>query len=141
MSTEYFTEADLISVYTRRDALEDGVLVELDPELCKEAGLVCPVDVTSSVWNIIEPNEQEQGDGQDVTGRTWDVLNLTRYTLRAASNRETWDVTVRFPCAFWMKRPEYRSGRRGQVTIQLKAVLGGDFDGTPCITVMLPDED
>jgi len=131
-----------ISIYTRKDALEDGVLVELDPELCKEVGFHCPFDATRSVWTIIEPNEQEQGDGQDLTGRMWDVLNLARFTLKRIVDREkTWDVTVQFPCAFWMKRPEYRAGRRGQVTIQLKAVLGADFDGSPCVTVMLPNED
>ena len=138
-----FTEADLIHVYTRADAIRDGVLVELEPELCHEAGFRCPVDVTASVWGIIEPNEQERGDGQDLTGRTWDVLNLARFTLRRATPFETYEppIAVRFPCAFWMKRPEYRAGRRGQVTLTLKAVLGADFDGSPCITVMLPDED
>jgi hypothetical protein len=138
-----FTENDLIFAYTRAQAVEDGELIEFDTELRKEAGFNCFVDMTPAVFEIVKPNEAEMGDGQDIVGRQWDVLNLLRLhsaKLRNATAAEL-PIAIPFQCIFWVKRPGLRGGRRGQVTVQLKAVFGADMDGSPLITILLPHED
>ena len=40
-----FTADDVIHSYTRQQAIADGVLVELDPKLCQEAGIRFPVAI------------------------------------------------------------------------------------------------
>jgi hypothetical protein len=45
---------EVISSYSRRDALEDGVLVDVS-EFAKEAGFKWPLAVTRGVWAILEP--------------------------------------------------------------------------------------
>jgi len=44
---------DVISVYTRQDAINDWVLVDVT-ETAKEIGFRYPVAVTNTVWGIIE---------------------------------------------------------------------------------------
>ena len=143
-----FTEDDVIYAYTRKQAVEDGFIVEFDSKLVKEAGFPCQVDMTRTVFDIIEPNELERSDGQDIVGRQWDVLGLLRLRVNgwrkaceASGEKPEIPVYLRFETIFWMKRPEHRNNRRGHVTVQFKAALGADFDGTPTITVMLPNED
>ena len=46
--TEYFGEP--ISIYTRAQAIEDGVLVDVS-ESAREAGFKFPVAVTRTVWD------------------------------------------------------------------------------------------
>jgi hypothetical protein len=44
-----FTDADLIHVYTRAQAIEDGQLVDVS-EWARRAGFCIPVAVTRTVW-------------------------------------------------------------------------------------------
>ena len=73
---------EVIYSYTRKQALEDGVLVDVS-ELAKEAGFRYPVAVTARVWHewITPP---EQAIGQDQKGRLWDLLNVLRFEAKKA---------------------------------------------------------
>ena len=73
----------VISSYTRADALADGMLVDVS-ELAREAGFVIPVAVTASVWDecIDWPEESEQGFGQSIDGRLWDVLFMAHWKIK-----------------------------------------------------------
>ena len=42
---------DVISCYSRAEAIADGVLVSISPVILKDAGIVLPVAVTDTVWN------------------------------------------------------------------------------------------
>lgn len=47
-----WADAEVISVYTRAQALEDGVLVDLT-DWAREAGFKIPVAVTQGVWSVV----------------------------------------------------------------------------------------
>ena len=71
-----------ISIYTREQALEDGVLVDVSV-LAREAGFKIPVAVTASVWAdcIDWPEDSQQGFGQSIDSRGYDVVSMARYAV------------------------------------------------------------
>lgn len=129
--TEIFGEP--IYIYSRAQALADGVLIELPPELVKEAGLKIPVAVTVAAYaETIKMNSRAERALNDVTGRAWDVL----WMLRNAAARATGETMFFTVLAV---TPDGRGIKPRAV--RLKAVCGPNDDMTPCITVLLPEED
>ena len=124
-----FEESDLIHRYSRAQALADGVLIDVTPTAA-EAGFRWPVALTRAVWERCV-RVPEGVACQDEAGRLWDVLWL----LRCAAGRGA-GAEVRFGVHV---RNDNRE--RTPPLVRLKAVAGPDDDGTPCITVMLPEED
>jgi hypothetical protein len=120
---------DVIHTYTRAQAIEDGVLVDVS-EMAREAGVKTPVAVTQRLWDgYITPDPRSVGWGQSIEGRLWDVLwMLSVAAHKTASNR------VDFKVIFIMKEKQRR-------TVSLYALCGPGDDGEPVITIMLPDED
>lgn len=58
-----FEDAEVIFQYTRRQAIEDGVLVDVS-EMAREAGIRCPMAVTERVWSeVITPSERAKQEG------------------------------------------------------------------------------
>ena len=125
--TQVFTEADIISTYTRAEAIEDGVLIDVT-ETAKEAGIKVPTAVTAAVWSeVITPDETRRSQGQSEEGRLWDVLNILRYTAqRSKESTLTFYVLVK----------DQRLHKA-----HLKSTIAGGDDGEPVITIMLPNED
>jgi hypothetical protein len=64
--------ADLIHSYGRRQAIKDGVLIDVTTT-AKEVGFCFPVAVTAALWSqyVRVPDAVE---GQDEAGRLWDIL-------------------------------------------------------------------
>jgi len=125
----FWTEEDIISTYTRAQAIEDGVLVDVS-EMAKEAGIKYPVAVTARVWGeVITPDERSRPYGQSETGRLWDVLMVFRYMAKNVTATQ-----LLFKVIFIMKERQRR-------TITLKALAGPGDHGEPVITIMFPGED
>src|SRR4051794_20666265 len=84
-----FEKPEIISRYTRADALRDGVLVDVS-STAREAGFKYPVALTRVVWErcVTVPSGVVC---QDEVGRLWDVLWL----LRCAIARHSGDL-IRF---------------------------------------------
>ena len=133
----------IISTYTRSQAIEDGLLVDVS-QTATEAGFRWPVALSRSLWEIVDnpPNGWE-----DSAGRLWDVLSMCRFAVRRSSGQ-----AIRFPMILTRKakRPvtdpwSKRYGKLQTVTLKnitLKAVISAESPtGSPCITIMLPDED
>lgn len=73
---ENFEDWSVISVYSREDALKDGVLIDVS-EQARECGFKFPVAVTNTVWsNWIEVGAELEEVGQSTQGRLWDILNV-----------------------------------------------------------------
>lgn len=124
-----FEDADIIYAYTRKEAIEDGTLIDVT-ETAREAGLRWPLALTSAAWN--EYVRVPQGvNGQDEAGRLWDILTM----LIVAIRRETHKGRV---LVFHVM---VRNEPNRSCVVALKAVSGPDDEGNPCLTVMLPDED
>jgi hypothetical protein len=125
-----FENSNLIHSYSHAQALEDGVLIDVS-QTAKEAGIRYPVALTKAVWErcvTVPPGVL----CQDEAGRLWDALFLLRMAIGASKGG-----------------PEVRYGvhvrndnrERTPPLVRLKALCGPNDDGSPCITVMLPDED
>jgi hypothetical protein len=124
-----FDEAGLIPRYSRANAMRDGVLIDVTAT-AREAGIRWPVALTCAVWErcVSVPAGVAY---QDEAGRLWDVLFLLALAARRSEGAE-----VRFGVHV---RNDNRE--RTPPLVLLKALLGPDDDGSPCITVMKPDED
>lgn len=127
----YFGE--VIYAYTREQAIEDGVLVDVS-EMAKEAGIKFPVAVTIGLWEkYIKPAPKLENLGQSIDGRLWDTLFMF-----AMSARRTEGSLLLYKVIFTMP-----GGYEGvfQDTAQLKGMIGPGDNGEPVITIMLPNED
>jgi len=119
---------DVIFRYTRKQAIEDGVLVDIT-ETAKEAGIKYPVAITSTAffgYVALDP----MPPGQDLKGRLWDLVWMFSVSARRNSGS-----TLLFQVLFVMPdSPEPRE-------VTLKAVCGPGDDPAPVLTIMLEDED
>lgn len=131
MDNEHTEEGfEVIHAYTRAQALDDGVLVDMS-YLAKEAGFVWPVAVTVGVWAVLEVSQDLRREGQSHIGRAWDMLMVLRLMLRASKDGRE----VRFAPLF-ITEPG-----GAPKAVELKAASGPGDEGEPVITIMLPNED
>jgi len=116
---------DAIYVYTREQAINDGVLVDVT-EMGKEAGFKVPVAVTCALHEII--NTIPKSSCQDFEGRLWDVLYMGMVAAQNGADSDTlhYDLIL-------------THGKKKNIT--LKMVISGGDNGEPVVTIMLPDED
>lgn len=121
---------DLILRYTRAQAIEDGVLIDVS-DMARECGFRLPVAVTRAVWSdCIEV--LPTAEGQDEAGRLWDVLTVLRFAINRhrdhLSDRLDFTVHVR-----------HEPGRAEDMDLYARCGPGDDME--PVITVMRPEED
>ena len=76
----------VIFAYTRAQAIEDGVLVDVS-DTAREAGFKIPVALSRSVWDRLVALPEGYRGFQDERGRLWDVLWMAR-PLRAPRFRQ-----------------------------------------------------
>lgn len=125
-----FNETDVIFSYTRTQAIEDGVLVDVT-EPAQEAGVTVPVAVTAAVWNeLVVPDPRARALGQSEAGRLWDLL----WMFSQAALRRGNTSLLHFKVNFILNDRERR-------LVTLKAVIGPDETGRGVITIMRPEED
>ena len=118
-----------ISVYTRAEAIEDGVLIDVS-ETAKEAGITFPVAVTHRLWaEYITPDERSRPLGQSEAGRLWDVLWMYRVAACTLGGSKMF---------FWLSFIMKRNQRK---LVTLKAICDGGDNGESVVTIMLPEED
>lgn len=126
-----FADAPIVYQYSRKQAIEDGVLVDLT-SWASETGFRIPVACTQSVWaDHIEPPEGTAEMGQSERGRAHDLIWMLFVAIRRAPPGES---ELRFDVLFLNKKFEHE-------TVTLKAVCGPGDEGEPVLTVMLPHED
>ena len=124
---------DVIYAYTRKQAIEDGVLVDVS-ETAKEAGFKFPVALTRAVWEDCvawTPEDTKRQTHQDEAGRLWDVV----WMLSLAAKRGGQEI--RFSL---YRVPRGGRGHKARL-VTLKALCGPGDNAEPVITVMQPDED
>jgi len=123
---------EVIYSYTRAQAIEDGVLIDVT-RMAQEAGFKFPVAVTASVWHeYIIPNDELVSLGQSYEGRLWDVI----FMLKHYAARKQGDI-VNYKLYFVMMH----NGKPVEEVVELKAVCGPGDDAEPVITIMKPEED
>lgn len=123
-------EPEIISKYTRAEALADGTLVDVT-ERAKEAGIRIPTAVTRAVWKeYVELSEAAKKAGNDIDGRLWDIL----WMFRGAARRMPDESEIQFQLYVVTTRVE-------PTLVTLKATIEPGDDGEPVITILEPQED
>src|SRR5687768_13821949 len=125
-------DASVAHSYTRAEAIEDGVLVDVT-ETAQATGFRVPVAVTRGVWTEAVEWDAANRAPQDEHGRLGDVLWMAWLAARGRRNddRLTYEI-VRVP-----NTPLATVPRR----LVLVLHIGPGDDGEPVVTVMLPGED
>ncbi len=126
----FIPDTDCISSYTRAQAIEDGVLVDVTA-MAREAGLKYPVALTRAVWAmcvVLSPAAERACNDQ--TGRLWDVLWMLWIAAKRA-RAGTSEIVFAIRCVTTTVTPSH---------VALRAIVGPGDDAEPVITVMLPDE-
>lgn len=126
-----FTADDLISCYTRAQAIEDGVLVVVSEEAQKAAKVLWPAVLTCALWSHLLPNASDMAAGESVEKRLHVLLcEFVRAVVRAKGSGGD-------QLAFHSTMIQNGLGQ----IFEVKVILGPDDEGKPCLTFMLPDED
>jgi hypothetical protein len=126
---------EVISSYTRAEAIEDGCLVDVTEWASSTTGFyggfTVPVAVTASVWHDINAIPASK-HWQDVRGRAHDVLCMCAFSARSPRNQGASEFlySVIMDIAGTRKRTQV-----------YKAVIGPGDNGEPVITIMQPNED
>src|ERR1700690_3421512 len=81
-----------IHSYTRSQAIEDGVLIEVS-EIAKEAGIRLPTALTAGVWGkyVTVPSGVV---GQEEVGGLWDILYMFRMSTYQFQYRNASDTIL-----------------------------------------------
>ena len=82
--SENLFEWELIHSYTRKQALEDGSLIDIT-EYARLNGFKIPTAITASLWVYIGVSPELAEIGQSVAGRLKDVLFLLLMEIRKAA--------------------------------------------------------
>jgi hypothetical protein len=114
---------EVIYSYSRTQAIEDGVLVDLSAVDSIRQHWKHPFACTSAVWTIIE--DALQHPGQDVSGICHDVSTMAKLAIRDAREAEL----IRFEVIIAGK------------THAMKLHIGPGDTARPVLTLMLPYED
>ncbi|MCB9852797.1 MAG: hypothetical protein H6819_06855 [Phycisphaerales bacterium] len=132
-STNPFDDAPVIFRYTRAQAIEDGVLVDLTA-WAGETGFRIPVACTASVWHrYIVPPEGTASLGQSERGRAHDLLWMLFLCIRGMRNGPDKD---------WLQfKVVFLQAPRRHETVTLKAHCGPGDQAEPVLTIMGVDED
>lgn len=126
-----FDGVDIIGIYTRAQALEDGTLVDVS-SVAREAGFTVPVALTRAAWSdCVEWTESNRAT-QDESGRLWDVLSLARFHGRRMDGDRISFRVLRVPNRDSSTRATYA---------RLVAVVGPGDTAAPVITIMCEGED
>jgi Family of unknown function (DUF6573) len=149
---------EVISVYTRQQAIDDGILVDCEQSPMGEMRrqlMKWPLAMTATAFHrYVWPIEEKANlpPDQSLEGRFWDVIWMFHAAVKGAVTARRIDpcnLLFDFYCivadpALWPNEridATARSGPEGMRLVTLKAVSGPGDDGEPVMTFMLPDED
>lgn len=138
MSTEVnlFENAEIISVYTRRQAIDDGFQIDANEgdfaEVTRQ-NFKFPVYMTTGVYELIEKAVANRRWCNDLKGVWHDICWMAR--LAICANRDGDRVGFRVIIRGAGRRSNY-------LMVATVGARGLDIDDAePAITIMLPDED
>ncbi|MDZ7752958.1 MAG: DUF6573 family protein [Gammaproteobacteria bacterium] len=127
---------EVISTYTRAQALEDGVLVAAGI-INLESGFAGPVALTAAAWADCvawTPDDSQRQLEQREGERLWNVLYSTACAIRLA------DYAVH-QLNYEVSRVARDGVSTRRTPASLKCVVGPGDDGEPVMTILLPNED
>ena len=126
----------VLYAYTRAQAMEDGILVDVS-DTAREAGFDVPVAVTRTVWNRLVALPEGYLGFQDERGRLWDVLWMARHHALRASDRDR----VRMCVLVRDVRKDLRDSNRPPRRHFPVVAIGASDEGEAVITIMFGEDD
>ena len=133
---------EVLSSYSRAQAIADGVLVSLnDPSftfrpglnICAEAGIKFPVAMTIAAFaKTVSQLDTPLPPCQDISGRLWDVLSMFKLAAKRGGSEIRFPVTV----INWVTVDGERINRTKRETVMLKALCGPGDNGEPINKVL-----
>jgi type I site-specific restriction endonuclease len=123
MSSENLFGGEVIYTYSRKQAIADGVLVDLSRIDAIQQQWKAPMACTATVWSIIE--QALETEGQDLNGIAHDLSHMAKLAIREGQAVEEVFFTV---IIVGTKR-------------SLKLHIGPGDRAEPVLTLMLPEED
>ena len=118
----------LAELYTRQQAIEAGVLVDLTP-MAEQVGIAIPVAASYLVWSrLLVPTDEGESYGE-AEARLWTTLDELKGTIDGLRNQT--------PACF----RSVLAVSTGRKMYLVKAVCGVEDNSLPAITLMLPEED
>lgn len=131
MNNDFWADAEIISSYSRAQALADGVLIDAsvgDLATVSAQHYRYPIAMTAAVHNLVDEAVTNPAWGNDWSGVWHDILYVsTRMYSEIDEQTRQFSVII--------------TGAGGCDYHTLKMVCGPDDDGLPCLTVMLASED
>ncbi len=131
-----FTSEDIISSYSRAQAIADGVLVDITDN-ARTFGFKLPMAATHAVWHgccewTDADTERKPGLGQSTEGRMADVLLMAFRAARTTQGDRAPFTVLRVP----------REGNHEVAgLVDLVLHIGPGDAGEPVLTIMEPGED
>lgn len=121
---------EIIYSYTRKQAVEDGVLVDIT-KYAIQVGFKIHTAITGNLYfSYVCPPAGLEGYGQSIEGRLYDVLWLAVLTARSNAQSSRMEFDVLFQMA--PGEPE---------RVRVIADIGPGDQGEPVLTIMLPGDD
>lgn len=125
-----FEDWPIISTYSRKQALADGVLIDITADAA-QVGFKLPTAVSDALMHrYVMPPSGMLGEGQSLEGRLHDLLYLAFLTAR--QHQES--GRVEFEVVFLM-----RPGQHEKIRVVLH--VGPGDEGEPVLTIMLPGDE
>ena len=125
-----FADCEIISTYTRADAIRDGVLVDITANYPDSHQLYkYPIACTASVWSIIEASVACKKHCNDLSGVIWDLLWMSQKGIVKKIDESQHIFRVKI------------IGSGPKRYYDFKIVCHGGDQAEPVLTIMLPNED
>ena len=134
---------DPVARYTRANAIDDGVLVEVPDQLAKEAGFEWPVGYTETVHLALwmpKSGCHPNAEGQTYEGRLRDVLNVAAQRLRGLNWEERPPTIGRPAPSVSFEMTIANPGTGVQDVHRLEIAQGSDSRYGPYLTIMLAED-
>lgn len=124
-----FSDFTIVSTYSRKQALADGVLIDITPT-AQTYGFKLPFAISDALYHgYAMPPEGLSGEGQSLEGRLHDLLTLANIAARKGLEQDR----VYFEVLFLM-----RPGNTEKVRVVLH--VGPGDQGEPVLTLCLPED-
>jgi len=141
-----FESADIIDSYSRAEALEDGMLVDVS-EHARSLGVIYPIAMTHAAYEKYvawdDSDNAREHALQDSVGHLHDVLWMFRLGARRNNGPEFCFSLRVVRRSYGTELVELSAARHDGVgeLVKLRAVCGPGDTAEPVITIMLPEED
>lgn len=124
-SANPFADFDIISTYTRQDAIRDGTFIDVT-QTARNCGFIIPVALTSNLYNTFI----KSGRGEDSTANNLNVFLKELYQkIRANKNPDDRLLYLQF-----------NFDANGHTDVWVAIEAQSPDDPSPALNVMLPED-